>query len=69
MKNTKTYIALGLIIAGLSIGTVAFAAYGKQFQRAELFGVVEEKVPVYKLVDGATTCYIVGKGYTISCVK
>lgn len=72
----KQIIAVGLIVVGLLIGTVATAAssYGKQFTRGTMIGVIENSNPteLYKIQDGNTTCYIAqfGKsGVSLSCVR
>jgi len=71
------FIVAGAFATALLIATTAFAAsnYGPQFARAKLFGVVgdeKDSLPVYKLTDNVTTCYIAlaGKtGIAMDCVK
>lgn len=70
-------LVVGAIVALLFVGfyTVSQAkSWGPQFTRGTLVGVVEQGVQgeLFKIQDGANTCYILmfGKGGSaLSCVK
>lgn len=73
----KYIVIIALILIGVIAGAVIASAaqFADNFPRAEVFGVIEGKKddsPIYKVKDGATTCYIVEnpKGLlAMSCVK
>jgi hypothetical protein len=65
------YFIIIAVVLGLGLWTGASAAtkFAERYPRATLWAVVTDKEerPVYKLVDGTTSCYIFGA--SISCVK
>lgn len=66
------YIVLALVAAGLLVSTGAMAADKlRGVYLGSISGAGIQEVPVYKIMDGTTACYVVSSlhGPAISCVK